>query len=90
MTDTERVDRQRFGHEAIGAHIAGIENFYSQSNLRIHRHHQLFSLLCDAKEVTSVWAQGSFAETDMDQFFSTLHIERIYNAVRFLDREPNA
>lgn len=89
MTDTERSDRQRFGHEAISAHIADIENLYSQSNLRIHRDHLLFSLLCDAKEVASVWAKGSFSEIDMDQFFSTLHIERIYNAVRFLDQEPN-
>lgn len=89
MTDIERVDRHRFGHEAISLHIAGIQNLYSQSNLRIHRDHQLFSLLCDAKEVASVWAKGSFSETEMDQLFSTLHIERIYNAVRFLDQEPN-
>ncbi len=89
MSDTKRVDRQRFGHEAISAHIAGIENLYSRANLRIHRNHQLFSLLCDAKEVASVWARGSFSETDVNQFFSTLHIERIYNAVRLLDQESN-
>ncbi|MEX2123942.1 MAG: hypothetical protein WD795_08615 [Woeseia sp.] len=89
MSVTERSDKQSFGHEAISSHITGIENLYSRSNIKIHRGHQLFSLLSDATDVASEWAKENIAGTDMNKFFSTLHIERIYSAIKLLESEKN-
>lgn len=89
MHISERIVKSRMKHEAIAAFAAAIEDLYSQSKCTLHSDHQLFSLLSDTKDVASEWSKGNFAETDMDKFFSTLHIERIFSATRFLSAESN-
>ena len=89
MSVTERSDKQRFGHEAISSHIAGIEDLYTSSNISINSTHQLFSLLSDAKDIASEWAKGNVEGTDMNKFFSAIHIERIHSAIKLLESEEN-
>lgn len=89
MNVTQRVDKQKFEHEAIRSHIAIIEDLYSRSKIKVHSGHQLSSLLSDAKDVVSEWAKGNISDTDMNKFFSTLHIERIYSGIKLLESEQN-
>ncbi|CEP34098.1 MULTISPECIES: hypothetical protein [unclassified Halomonas] len=89
MDPIERNDKQRFDHEGISDHISYIEDLYSKSEIQIHGGHQLFSLLSSARDVASEWARGNVEETNMNKFFCTLHVERIYSAVRLLESENN-
>jgi hypothetical protein len=89
MSVTERLDKQRFGHEAISSHISGIEALYSSSNISINDSHQLFSLLSDAKELASEWAIGNIDGPAMDKLFSAIHIQRIHNGIRLLEFEES-
>lgn len=89
MNELKKSNKQRFRHEAISSKVKEIENFYSDSNIRIGSSHQLFGLLNDAKNLAAEWSKGDVAETDMNMLFSALHVERIYSGIQLLVTEKN-
>lgn len=89
MNDLEKTNKQRFRHEAISTKVKGIEQIYSDANIKIGSTHQLFNLLNDAKELAAEWSKGDTVETDMNKLFSTLHVERIYSGIKLLETEKN-
>lgn len=89
MSVLERTNKQRYNHEAISEKVIGIENIFSDANVRINASHELSGLLSDAKNLATEWSKGNIAQTDMNKLFSALHVERIYSGIQMLGAEKN-